>query len=133
MGLMRLGKGLTGLDNGPHGTRNRFHGARNRPHDTWNWPYSMGLIGARNGSLETRNGPHWSIMKPGLEVGPIHEFYEFIGNDRVGHRVRFCSKRIVLLHSLKECNVLLRSFFEFLPTYETQKNDAFFCVLFLRT
>ena len=27
----------------------------------------------------------------------------------------------------------LRSFFEFLTTYETQKNDAFFSVLFLRT
>ena len=52
---------------------------------------------------------------------------------RVGHRVLFRSERIVLLHSFKECNVLLRSFFEFLATYETQLNDAFFCVLFLRT
>ena len=52
---------------------------------------------------------------------------------RVGHRVLFRSERIVLMLSFKECNVLLRSFFEFLATYETQKNDAFFCVLFLRT
>ena len=36
-------------------------------------------------------------------------------------------------HSFKERNVFLRSFFEFLETYETLKNDAFFCVLFLRT
>ena len=52
---------------------------------------------------------------------------------RVGHRVLFCSERIVLLRSFKERYVLLGSFFEFLATYETQKNDAFFCVLFLRT
>ena len=38
-----------------------------------------------------------------------------------------------LLHSFKAHNVLLHSFFEFLATYETQKNDAFFCILFLRT
>ena len=44
--------------------------------------------------------------------------------DRVGHRVLFLSE---------ERNILLRSFFEFLGTYETQKNNAFFCVLFLRT
>ena len=50
----------------------------------------------------------------------------------VGHCVLFCSERIVLLRSFKERNVLLRSFFEFLATYETQKNDALFCVLFLR-
>ena len=36
--------------------------------------------------------------------------------------VLFQSERIVLLHSFKEHNVLLRSFFKFLPTYETQKN-----------
>ena len=47
--------------------------------------------------------------------------------------VLFSSERIVLLRSFKERNVLLRSFFEFLATYETQKNDAFFCILFLRT
>ena len=38
----------------------------------------------------------------------------------------FTYERIVLLRSFKERNVLLRSFFEFLATYETQKNDAFF-------
>ena len=46
--------------------------------------------------------------------------------DRVGHRVLFLSECIVLLRSFKERNVLLHSFFEFLATYETQKNDAFF-------
>ena len=51
---------------------------------------------------------------------------------RVGHCVLFRSERIVLLRSFKARNVLLRSFFEFLATYETQKNNAFFCVLFLR-
>ena len=50
---------------------------------------------------------------------------------RVGHRVLLRSERIVLLRSFKARNVLLRSFFELLATYETQKNDAFFCVLFL--
>ena len=52
---------------------------------------------------------------------------------RVGHRVLFRSERIVLLGSFKERNVLLRSFFKFLATYETLKNNAFFCILFLRT
>ena len=33
----------------------------------------------------------------------------------------------------KKCNVLFHSVFEFLATYETQKNNAFFSVLFLRT
>ena len=47
-------------------------------------------------------------------------------NNRVGHWVFFRSERIVLLCSFKECNILLHSFFEFLATYETQKNDAFF-------
>ena len=55
------------------------------------------------------------------------------GIDRVGHRVLLRSERIILLHSFKARNILLRSFFEFLATYETQKNDALFCVLFLRT
>ena len=36
------------------------------------------------------------------------------------------SERIILLRSFKVRNVLLRSFFEFLATYETQKKDAFF-------
>ena len=39
---------------------------------------------------------------------------------RVGHCVLFRSERIVLLHSFKERNVLLRSFYEFLATYETR-------------
>ena len=30
----------------------------------------------------------------------------------------------------KECYILFRSFFEFLATYETQKNVPFFSVLF---
>ena len=52
---------------------------------------------------------------------------------RVGHCVLLHSERIILLRSFKARNILLHSFFEFLATYETQKNDAFFCVLFLRT
>ena len=60
---------------------------------------------------------------------------------RVGHRILLCSECMVLLHSerivlllsFKERNLLLRTFFEFLATYETQKIDAFFCILFLRT
>ena len=49
---------------------------------------------------------------------------------RDGHRVLFRSERSVLFRSFKECNVLFRSFFEFLATYETQKNVTFFSVLF---
>ena len=45
----------------------------------------------------------------------------------------FTSERIVLLRSFKERNVLLHSFLEFLATYETQKNNVFFCILFLKT
>ena len=48
---------------------------------------------------------------------------------RVGHRILFRSECIVLLRSFKARNILLCSFFEFLATYETQKNDAFFCIL----
>ena len=55
------------------------------------------------------------------------------GAFRVGHRVLLRSEHIVLLRSFKERNVLLHSFFESLATYETQKNGAFFCILFLRT
>ena len=54
---------------------------------------------------------------------------------RVGRRVLLHSECIVLLHSFKARNVLLRSFelfFEFLATDETQKKAAFFWVLFLR-
>ena len=36
-----------------------------------------------------------------------------------------------LLRSFKERNVLFRSFFKFLATYETRKKDAIFCLLFL--
>ena len=54
----------------------------------------------------------------------------FIQHGRVGHRVLFRSKRSVLFHSFKECNILFCSFFEFLATYETQKNVPFFSVLF---
>ena len=52
---------------------------------------------------------------------------------RVGHTILFRSERYVLFRSFKERNILFRSFFEFLATYETQNNDAFFSVLFLRT
>ena len=51
---------------------------------------------------------------------------------RVGY-ILLGSERIALLRSFKACNILLRPFFKFLATYETQKNVAFFCVLFLRT
>ena len=49
---------------------------------------------------------------------------------RVGHRVLSRSERSVLSRSFKERSVLSRSFFEFLATYETQKNVKnvpFFC------
>ena len=49
---------------------------------------------------------------------------------RVGHRILFRSERSVLFRSFKERNVLFRSFFEFLATYETQKDILFFSVLF---
>ena len=52
---------------------------------------------------------------------------------RVAHRVLFCSECSILFRSFKERNVLFWSFFEFLATYEMQKNDTFFSVLFLRT
>ena len=45
-----------------------------------------------------------------------------VQNDRVGHRVLYHSERSVLSRSFKERSVLSRSFFEFLATYETQKN-----------
>ena len=45
---------------------------------------------------------------------------------RVGHSILFRSECSVLFRSFKECNVLFRSFFEFLATYETQKNVLFF-------
>ena len=51
---------------------------------------------------------------------------------RVGHCVLFRSERSILFNSFKERNFLLGSFFEFLATYETQKDDALFSVLFLR-
>ena len=49
---------------------------------------------------------------------------------RVRHRVLLRSERIVLLRSFTARNIPFMFFFEFLTTYETQKNDAFFCVLF---
>ena len=76
----------------------------------------------------------------------------FCTRSRVGHCVLLRSEHNVLQRSfktrcfqvllrsehkvlLRSCcfQVLLRSFFEFLATYETQKNNAFFCILFLRT
>ena len=44
----------------------------------------------------------------------------------IGHRVLYRSERSVLSHSFKECSVLFRSLFEFLATYETEKNVPFF-------
>ena len=52
---------------------------------------------------------------------------------RVGHHILLRSERIVLLRSFKEHNILLLTFLKFLATYETLKNNAFICVLFLRT
>ena len=49
------------------------------------------------------------------------------------HRVLSRSERPGLSHSFKERSILSRSFFEFLATYETQKNETFFPVLFKRT
>ena len=54
-------------------------------------------------------------------------------NIRVGHRILLRSEHIILLRSFKARNILLHSFFDFLATYETQKNNAFFCILFWRT
>ena len=71
------------------------------------------------------NSPQFLLPKKFTEKHDCYGFCNHKPNGRVGHRV--------LLSSFKACNVLLRSFFEFLATYETQKNDAFFCVLFLRT
>ena len=51
-----------------------------------------------------------------------HSFAKNVKECRTLH-----SECIVLLRSLKAQNILLRSFCEFLATYETQKNDAFFC------
>ena len=52
---------------------------------------------------------------------------------RVGHDALIRSECIILLRYFKAHTVLLHSFFKFLATYETQKNIAFFCILFLRT
>ena len=52
---------------------------------------------------------------------------------RVGPCVLSRSERSGLSRSFKERSVLSRSFFEFLATYETQKNRTFFPVLFKRT
>ena len=63
----------------------------------------------------------------------LSSLYTIIPKSRVGHRILLRSERIVILRSFKARNVLLRFFLEFLETYETQKNDAFFCILLLRT
>ena len=52
---------------------------------------------------------------------------------RVGHRILSRSERSGLSRSFKERSILSRSFFEFLATYETQKNGMFFPILFKRT
>ena len=65
-------------------------------------------------------------------ICPINKNKQLV-DSRVGHRVLSRSECIVLLRSFKACNVLMRSFFDLLASYETQKNDAFFSVLFLRT
>ena len=43
---------------------------------------------------------------------------------RVGHSILSRSERSILSHSFKECSVLSHSFFEFLVTFETQKNGT---------
>ena len=75
-------------------------------------------------STESEDGVYWTVDK-----------WTYIRHifSRVGHHVLLRSERIVLFRSFKERNVLLHPFFECLATYDTQKNDAFFCVLFLRT
>ena len=60
-------------------------------------------------------------------IHPIHVLHSYIyfyfnPLTRVGHSILFRSEHSVLFRSFKECNVLLRSFFQFLATYETQKN-----------
>ena len=71
------------------------------------------------------------LLHPFLSVHVTQKLYSIY--PRVGHRILLRSERIILLRSFKARNVLIHSFFEFLATYETQKNDAFFCILFLRT
>ena len=58
------------------------------------------------------------IIKKGVEILVTMSL-----KHRFGHRVLSHSKR----------SVLSRSFFEFLATYETQKNGTFFPILFKRT
>ena len=80
----------------------------------------------------------WSSISFDLKIwrcGGSFEAHQISGAEvlrKVGHRVLLRSEHIVLLRSFKARNVHLHSFFEFLATYETQKNDAFFCILFLR-
>ena len=52
---------------------------------------------------------------------------------RVGHCVLSRSELSVLSRSFKKRSVLSHYFFEFLATYESQKNGTFFPVLFKRT
>ena len=75
----------------------------------------------------------YSLRRPNINLKNVFKETLFAGEKtRVGHRVLFRSERSVLFCSFKEHNILFRSFFEFLATYETLKNDAFFSILFLR-
>ena len=87
--------------------------------------------------LSKRGAPSWlhkSYTDYHISTKTFHKHYFSLPptsqhSIRVGHRVLLPSERIFLLRSFKEHNVLLCSFFVFLATYETQKNDAFFYVL----
>ena len=61
---------------------------------------------------------------------PFKWMFHSLRSFRVGHPVLLRSERTMLLRSFLDCNVLFHSFFEFLATYETQKNDAFFSIHF---
>jgi len=63
-----------------------------------------------------------SFLKNAIFCGKACSLY------RVGHPVLLRSEGPVLLRSFLERTILFRSFFMFLATYETQKNDAFISV-----
>ena len=69
----------------------------------------------------------WNICEAEKTMGRKMDVKaKFVKNRIKWHCVLLRSERISLLRSFKECNLRLRSFFEFLATYETQKNYAFF-------
>ena len=92
----------------------------------WNWSYTRNTSHRIIPALHTLHqarvlnrlcGVANSILLDSLQVDAHHSGQL----PRVGHHVLLCS--------FKERNVLLLSFFEFLAT---QKNNAFFCIIFLR-